>query len=772
MRWIPSWRFTGGVCVTLAILMIAALLTGYALTSIPPPRPVTEAQATTVLYSNGSPLARFSVDEGNRTIVDIKMVPEHVQWAVIAAEDKTFYKNRGVSPIGIVRALWNNVRGKSMQGGSTITQQYVKNSRVGSERSLQRKIKEFFISIKIGNQTDKSKILGAYLNTIYFGRGTYGIQMASQSYFHRSVKDLTLAEGIYLATIIQQPERFSNVDPKNAEEVAVLQGRFDYVLDTMVELGKLTPERRAAADLKVPPKPFPLAVTKNRRVNDQTQYLMTMVTDELERNGIQMDEVRRAGWKIYTTFDSDLINKAVNAVQDKDIGMGPRKSWPTGTQVGLVAIEPKTGKVRAIYGGDGTRSYSAASQDQPQAGSTYKVFTLLAALEGQSKNGSDGISLKSRFNGKSPYTYKAGSVNSGSNKVTNYGNEQFGWVDLVHATAHSMNTVYAQLNEKIGEGTGARTRDAAIRAGIPKASIGNEVSNTLGNGTPRVVDMANAYATLAAGGVYHPYRVIEKIVTPLGAVVYPQGEPEGVKQFSQDVVADTTYALQQVIKTRGATGTYAKRLGRPAAGKTGTVGTTGRATKAAWFVGYTPQLATAVAIHKLGKDGKSADVVKGWGPYKGVDLTGAHFPVRIWTTFMKQALEGKPVEEFPERADVGIAENPEPVVTESPEASQDGQDGQNPDGQNPDGQDGQDGQNPDGENPDGQDDKHGGDQDDKHGGDQDDKHGGDQDDKHGGDNPDGDQDGTENDRSGDGDKDDNNNSVRIDRGEAGRGAGG
>jgi membrane peptidoglycan carboxypeptidase len=645
---------------------ILALLAAYAATPVPPVQPITEAQTTTVYYSDGKTvLTKFA--QQNRTIVPIKR-SSNIAWATVAAEDRSFYANKGVSPLGILRAAWNNARGGDLQGGSTITQQYVKNTRIDGSRTWQRKIKEFFIAIKISNESSKDEILANYLNTIYFGRNTYGVEAASQSYFHMPAAKLNLPQSAYLAGIINGPELYDVKDSDNKEAIELAKARFEHVLAGLVELGRITQDQADAFNFQrdVVNKIYPVSKSV-RKEDDQTIYLEQMVRSELNRQGHDFSEVSRGGYKVYTTFDKKLIDEAVKSVHDSAIGIGPRKKWPKGTEVGLVSLDPRSGAVRAIYGGNGTRSYSAATQDSPQAGSIYKTFTLLAALEGDStsKDGSNGISLRSRFSGRSPYRYDSKYVGTGSNKVTNFDGEQFGKIDLLTATEHSVNTVYAQLNEKLD--AGKRTQNAAIRAGLTKDEIGSEVSNTLGNGNPHVVDMASAYGTIAAGGVHHPYYVVEKIVSPQKEVIYTR-DTSGKRQFSKGVTADATYALQQVVK--GGTGTYARRLDRPVAGKTGTVGGNGRETMAAWFVGFTPQLSTAVVIHRVGSKGEP-DVVKGWGPFGGRDMQGGMFPVRVWTSFMGRALDGQPVIDFPEPEWVGEDVDPapvEPVAVPSPSA--------------------------------------------------------------------------------------------------------
>jgi membrane peptidoglycan carboxypeptidase len=337
--------------------------------------------------------------------------------------------------------------------------------------------------------------------------------------------------------------------------------------------------------------------------------------------------------------------------------------------------------VRAIYGGDGKRSRNAAAQDYIRAGSTFKLFALLAGLEGEDHTGEHGISLDSRFNAHSPYKYK--SIDLLGSTVSNFGNEFGGkgehYIDLRTATKESVNTVFAQLNEEVNP---KRTKAAALRAGIPEKDadgneiVGTEFSNTLGNAAVTVEDLASAYGTVAAGGKHAKPYVIDRIVRPDGEVVYRHNSaPE--RQFTEGVCADAVSALQGVVKP-GGTGAYAGgKLDRPIAGKTGTVGVTAsRRTKAAWFVGFTPQLVTAVAIHRLSPTGGQDDVTmwrRNSTKKDGRDMQGGMYPVQVWTEYMQNALKGAQVIEFPPPANVGERLGPAaPVETQPADPSPSG----------------------------------------------------------------------------------------------------
>jgi membrane peptidoglycan carboxypeptidase len=284
-------------------------------------------------YKDGkTELGRFYQPDGNRTNVPLSKVPEHVQQAVLAAEDRTFYTNSGVSPTGLARAFWSNVRGGEQQGGSTITQQYVKNLFLTSERSYSRKTKEFLIALKINQQRSKSTILEGYLNTIHFGRGANGIQAAAQTYFKKNASQLTVSEGAFLAGIIKGPSFYDPAD--GPAEAAAARARWNFVLDGMVSQGWLEQAKR--------PLRFPKV--QDRRVlggrgGSQQAYLLDMVRREAVKKGFDESKLNSAGLRIVTTFDKPLIDEGEKAVRNT---LGPRSRWPKGTQAAMATIDPET----------------------------------------------------------------------------------------------------------------------------------------------------------------------------------------------------------------------------------------------------------------------------------------------------------------------------------------------------------------------------------------------------------------------------------------------
>jgi membrane peptidoglycan carboxypeptidase len=593
----------------------------YFTVSIPDPNAYVNSQSTIIQYADGSEIGRIGSE--NRTVVTLAEIPVQVRNAVMAAEDRSFYSNRAFSPTGIARAVWNNLRGGSLQGGSTITQQYAKTAFLTPERSIQRKIKELVIAIKLENQFTKDQILENYLNTIYFGRGSYGVQTASQVYFGTTVDQLTTAQSAVLASILRSPGLY---DPGfKKENLPRLEKRFTYVIDGMVKADWLDAE--VAKKIK-----FPVI---NPRVTSGALagpkgYVISWVEHELNKLGFTDEQLLVGGYIIKTTLVKDAQEAAVAAVNKE----APTKA-PDNLHIGLVAIKPGTGEILAMYGGKDYLKYqfNAATQGIASGGSSFKVFALVAGLE-------QGIPLTSIWNGDSPKVYDDGIGRP--YVVNNYGGETWGNTTLLNATVHSVNTVYVPLGIKAGV---EKVVDVARRAGIPESvEMIASPSVSLGSSSPHVIDLANAYATFAAEGVYAKPFIINEVQGPNKGILY-QGRIQAQEVFRKDVIADLTYALNQVtIKGTGAV--VGARLNRPAAGKTGTANDNA----SAWFNGYTPEVAASVAFYR----DNATESLNGIGGLNSV--TGGSFPARIWAEFVKGYLGKAPVQDFPPAANIGGTE--------------------------------------------------------------------------------------------------------------------
>ena len=585
---------------------------------IPDPNAYVNSQSTIIQYSNGAEIGR--IGSQNRQIIPLSKIPLRMRYAVMAAEDRNFYSNRAFSVSGIARAILNNVRSGNLngEGGSTITQQYAKTAFLTPSRTIQRKIKELVISLKLENALTKDQILENYLNTIYFGRGSYGVQTAAQQYFNRDVQKLSVSQAAVIASILRSPGFYDPALSKNNQKR--LEARFKYVIQGMLDEKWITPEEAKKAKL-----PIIAPRTTSGQLSGPKGYIIDAVQKELSKAGFTQDQLLVGGYVIKTTIDQRAQTSAVDAVNK----LTPTPA-PSNLHIGLVAIRPGTGEIIAMYGGKDyvVRQLNDATQSIALAGSTFKPFALIAGLEA-------GIPLTSMWNGDSPQTFD----DLGKPyEVSNYGDEGWGQIDLMAATQHSVNTVYVPLGIKAGLD---KVVDAARRAGIPQdvAMIATP-SVTLGVASPHVIDVANSYATFAAQGVYSKPFLVTEVVGPDKAVLY-QGKPQTQEVFSKEVMADLTYALKSVVN--GGTGSAALKLGRPAAGKTGT----SQSNASAWFSAYTPQLAASVALFR----DSASESLNGIGGLNSV--TGGTFPARIWTAFMQGALKDEPVMSFPAPSNIG-----------------------------------------------------------------------------------------------------------------------
>ncbi len=635
-RWLPSWRvllatFATGVGVVVGLLAVA-----YATTDVPAADELAVAEGSTIYFSDGTtPIGEIA--EVNRTIVDTTALPAYVGDAVVASEDRRFYSNSGIDPIGIARALWNNLRGGDRQGASTLTQQYVENYYLGRTTDYVGKFREAILAVKVEQELDKSQILDAYMNTIYYGRGAYGVEAAAQAYFGKGASELTLSESAMLAGVIPAPSAW---DPAVSPDQAEL--RWNRTLDFMLADGMITADERAA-------QTFP-AVVENARPDTYAGtngYLLQMAVAELtggEDPIYSEDELNRLGLQVVTTFDVGMQAAAVETIENE-----LPDDHAEGLRATLVSIDPATGGVKALYGGRDylTESLNRATQAVYQGGSTFKPFALVAALE-------QGIPLDETYES---YTGMDVEADGQVYTVNNYDRRDRGRIDLVEATADSVNSTYVQLNRDISEGgpVGQTLIDTAVKLGLPADTTGlvPVISNVLGNASPHAIDMATVFATFAAQGERHTTHVIDRVLQD-GVIVH-QGPTAGERVIPEQVAADATYAMTQVVE-RGS-GETASELGRPAAGKTGS----SNDYKGVSFAGYVPQLATVVAMYQTGPDG-TEDPITPFGGYSVV--AGGTVPTDLWTSYMEKATQGMEVLDFPARS-APTRPSPSPTPTET-----------------------------------------------------------------------------------------------------------
>ncbi|MFM2437958.1 MAG: hypothetical protein RLZ55_775 [Actinomycetota bacterium] len=609
----PSSRLALAAVGLAGLACVGAVLIAIALVRVPQPNDIARAQTTTFYWSDGTTVLG-RIGAANRTSVGLDQVPLGVQRAVLAAEDRGFYDHSGFSPVGIARALWQNVNGSETQGGSTITQQYAKNAFLTQDQTFSRKLRELILSVKLELTSSKDQILADYLNTVYYGRGAYGIEAAAQAYFGVPASALTVEQGAVLAALLQSPNALA---PEHNPQA--LRARWAYTLDGMVAEGWLDSGVRAAmrfpdiADYQ-PPTDF----TKGA-----DGYLFAAAQQQLLTMGYSADDLNVAGLNVVTTFDRQAQAAAVAAVDT-----APLAYRSAGVRIGLASVDPRSGAVPALYGGADyqlSRS-SAATELRGLAGSSFLPFGLAAGLN-------QGLSLDSEFSGASPVSV-AGST------VANAGDESYSKVTLLYATVNSIQTPFVQMNDLIGP---SATRDALVSAGIPASTPGltDQVTNVVGEAAPTVLESAGAYATLAARGERVRPSVIAQVRDQSGDLTYQlSAQPE--RAFDANVADRVTASLRRVV-TYG-NGSAANVGDRPLAGKTGV----SEGLLSEWFAGYAPQLAAAVMVIRRDSAGNAITLA---GVGGANEINGADVPARIFGEFMSGALEGQPVEAFD---DLGI----------------------------------------------------------------------------------------------------------------------
>ena len=610
------WRYRR-LLFLLGLLAVTGIAgAAWVISQVPLPAEAFQAQTTFLTDAAGNRLAVLHGGE-DRVPVTLAQVPPVVQQAVIAAEDRNFFKHGGVDPLGIVRATFNDLTGKgALQGGSTITQQYVKNTYVGRSRTLTRKIREAIIAIKLERKFDKRTILERYLNTIYFGRGAYGVQAASRAYFGKDIEQLALPEASYLASLIRLPDAGdARRDPAGA------RARRSRVLRAMVKTKAIAPAQRDEVErMPVDAYVIPRA-SRDATVaaaDKGTPYFVEYVRQELVRRYGE-DLVLRGGLRVQTTLDLGRQRAAYDAVyRTLD-----RAGDPSGA---LIALDPDGDVVAMVGGRDFAASEvnlavgSAGGGAGRQGGSAFKPFVLAEAVR-------EGFTVESAF--AAPARIVVPKADNGHDwAVTNYEGEAFDRLNLIDATAHSVNTVYAQLVAALGP---AKVAEMAHQLGIV-SPVQAVPSITLGTQDVSVLEMADAYLTFANDGVHVPPRVITRVTTASGAVL-DQPRPERTRVLEPGQADVVNFVLRQVVEH--GTGTGAD-FGSPAAGKTGTTEDFGDA----WFVGYTPKLTAAVWMgYAEGQSRPMLDV-------HGRRVNGGSFPAAIFERFMSQAGRGVAMGDF------------------------------------------------------------------------------------------------------------------------------
>lgn len=621
-RWVPSWRQVLGL-VLFGLSGISTVVgVAYAATDIPKRLNDFATQQDNIYYwADGSEMARTG--PVNRQDMPLDTIPEKVQWAVLSAENATFYNDSGVSMSGIGRAALNMAGGGDTQGGSTITQQYVKNAYLNQNQTFTRKFSEVFIAIKLDKKMSKREILQRYLNTSWFGRGAYGIERASWAYYGKDASELTPSEGAFIASLLKGAGLYDPAVSKANHKRAV--ARWSWTLDRMVETGHLS--RRERASYRTFPEPH--EPPRSVGLDGQTGYLVDTARAYVSAHSpISDQEFDLGGYQVHTTFEKPRVTALAAAVK-KEL-----KAVPGTVHVRAGAASVTTGgRIVALYGGPGylEQGFNDANIAIVPSGTTFMPFVLASGMEngvlkqrGEDRTPVDGSTL---YDGddkvtirtpEGPYWDRGGRVVKGANDA----GRSWGQISLRDALANSVNTPFVQLGMDVGLD---RVTATAIRAGMLGTSMGARVpAFSLGNSTPSPIRVASAYGTFADGGVHiEPFSVDR--INRHGAVVFRQAA-EGTRVLAERTAATVTEGLRDSVD-HGA-GHAAAAAGPGAAGKPGVaedewIG----GPVASWFAGYRGEVSTAVAFFRV--DPKKQELVELKGP--GVSLIS---PTRVWTRVM------------------------------------------------------------------------------------------------------------------------------------------
>ncbi|ANY06787.1 transglycosylase domain-containing protein [Pseudonocardia sp. HH130630-07] len=604
-RRIRNWLL--GLAALAVVGPLVAFAIGWLVIPVPTADEIAVTQVSTFTYTDGAPLATVRPDNVNRISVPLDQVPVHVQQAVLAAEDRSFFSNPGFDISGIGRAVLNQLTGGS-GGGSTITQQYIKVTTGNDQYSLFRKFREVVLAAKMSKDMTKEQILENYLNAIYLGRGAYGVQAAAQAYFGKNVADLTPSEGAMIAGLIQSPSRW---DP--AKNLETSQKRWTFVLDGMVAQGWMAAGERSQQQF---PQWRESSGNEGGGIpGDDRGHIYNAARAELDRLGISETEINTQGLTVTTTIDPKAQENAAEAAQEVMEGQ------PDNLRTSLVSVDPKTGAVLAYYGGDNGVGLDYASVLK-QPGSSFKPFVLAAALQAP-----DPIGLGATYDGSSPQEL-AGT------RVTNSEGVSCANCSVKTAMTQSINTVFYRMGLDVGP---QKVAEAAHQAGIPADLLPNPTGGiSLGDREVHPEDMAAAYATFAADGTRREPFLVSRVTASDGRVVYERGSTDtGQQVMESEVARNVTESMTDVAGSSR----IALSGGRPVAVKTGTVqSATEGQNNDAWTVGYTPSVSTAVWV---GTDDNT--------PIRnssGQAIYGRMLPGSIWQSFMDGVLDGTPVEQF------------------------------------------------------------------------------------------------------------------------------
>ncbi|MFC7305178.1 transglycosylase domain-containing protein [Streptomyces monticola] len=668
-----TWKRVLGTLFGLCLLTMGGFIALYLLVPVPDANAQAEQQSNVYKYSDGTVITRTG--EINREIVGLDRVPKDVQETFVAAENKSFYKDQGVDFKGTARGVLNTLTGKGKQGGSTITQQYVKNYYLNQDQTVTRKLKELVISLKVDRQKSKDEILAGYINTSYYGRGAYGIQAAAQAYYGIDADKLNVSQGAYLAALLQAPSQYDWTAASD-DSKKLVTARWNYVLDNMVEEGWLDQGKRAGLKFEKPDRPKAEAGKAG-----QAGYLVDAADDQIVRELVKRGDTREdaiakvkaGGWTVTLNVQPKKQKSLEQAVK-KQLGEkldSKERKVDAAVQAGAVSVDPKSGKVVALYGGeDYAKHYlSNATRRDYQPGSTFKPVILAAALENGAKT-QDGQTIRAGtiYDGTSGRPVKGGEK---AYAPPNEGKKDYGPISVQKGMDNSVNSVFAQMGADVGMDKVAQT---ASDLGMQK--ITTDPAMTLGSMGSSPMDMAGVYSTLDN----HGKKVTPSILKTAEHKDREEIEPESIgdQVIKRETADSVTSVLQGVVNDgTGSVVNDGKYAGKyEAAGKTGTSDNN----VSAWFAGYTPEMVTVVGMFgeapEGGGDLKRPDKTPaGTGDHVSLagaggdgKIHGSGFPSRIWAAYTLGALNGGSDAQFDLDTDMGagVAPTPTPTRTQTP----------------------------------------------------------------------------------------------------------
>ncbi|MEU2899434.1 transglycosylase domain-containing protein [Streptomyces sp. NPDC001273] len=665
IRRLFTWKKIVGTFFGLCLLGMGAFIVLYMVIDIPEGNAEAELQGNVYKYSDGSVMARRGY---NRDIVDLARIPKDVQRTFVAAENKSFYKDSGVDIKGTTRGLLNTLSGKGAQGGSTITQQYVKNYYLTQEQTVSRKMKELVISLKLDREKSKDYILAGYINTSYYGRGAYGIQAAAQAYYHVDAEKLTVEQGAYLAALLQAPSQYDwAAASENGKKL--VQERWNYVLDNMVEQKWLSGSDRQGMEFPVPKEP-----KASPGLEGQRGYLVEAANNALKQQLVaqgaaeDMEQAKAlvdlGGYTITLNIDKKKQAALEKAVKTRLTGkLDPdKREVDADIQAGGVSVDPKTGAVVAMYGGvDYVKHFTNnATREDYQPASTFKPVILAAAVD-QAAETQDGVPITADtiYDGTSKRQVVDGDREVGF-APPNEDDVDYSDITVQEAMNKSVNSVFAQMGIDVGM---PEVVKVAGELGMETEGMEAVPAQTLGSMGASPLEMAGVYATLANHGKKVAPAMVKSAEHNDRTIEFP--EPVGEQVISREAADTVTSVLTGVVDDGTARKSVREnplRDGQQVAGKTGTSDNN----KSAWFTGYTPELVTSVGL--FGEDDKPPHKQAPMYEAGGVDyrVNGGGFPAEIWAAYTFGVMDEVSKFDLDTKQGSGVKPTRTPSATQSP----------------------------------------------------------------------------------------------------------